>query len=87
MNRRMFRAAMAVILSRLVAEERFLVVRQLAAERPKTAEAVAKLTAMNVSGKVLLVDEEWDENFSVVLPQCSRGFLGRPQQFVGDRFG
>lgn len=62
-TRRMFRAAMAIILSQLVREERLSVVRSLTLESKKTRDLLTKLTvASNGSGKILLVDTEWDDN-------------------------
>lgn len=57
--RRMFRAAMAMLLARLMREERLLVLRNLDMDKPKTREFVAKLSAMDLRGRsVLLVDLE-----------------------------
>ena len=61
--RRMFRAAMASLLSQLAKEERLQVVRTLATESKKTADFARQIQAMNLSaGIVLMVDTEWDEN-------------------------
>lgn len=61
--RKMFRAAMASLLSRLAQEERLRVVRQLATDSKKTADFARQMEAMRLSsGVVLLVDTEWDDN-------------------------
>ncbi|THB66894.1 MAG: 50S ribosomal protein L4 [Gammaproteobacteria bacterium] len=60
-NRKMYRAAMKVIVSQLVRKERLIVVEELALENPKTKELVAALSGIN-SSKILLVDETLSEN-------------------------
>lgn len=61
--RRLFRTAMAVILSQLVREQRFAVVRSLDISSPKTRDLLKTLTTMSLAGrKVLLVDVEQDDN-------------------------
>ncbi len=60
-NRKMYRAAMAAILSQLVREERLLVVDSLAVEAPKTKLFAGKLKAMGLE-KTLVVSSEIDEN-------------------------
>lgn len=62
-NRKMFRAAMAVILSQLLRENRFLVVRQLSHESNKTKHFTAKAAQMKLSGNVLFVDTDWQDDF------------------------
>ena len=57
--RRMFRAAMAMLLARLLREERLLVLRSLDMEKPKTRELATKLSNMDLSRRtVLMVDVE-----------------------------
>ena len=63
LSRRMFRAAMAVVLSQLVRENRFSVVRELNLESHKTRGMVKSLAGMNLPGNVLFVDTEFEENF------------------------
>lgn len=62
MPRRMFRQAMAALLSRLASEERLRVVRALATDSKKTRDFARQMGAMNLSGAVLMVDTEWDDN-------------------------
>lgn len=63
-NRKMFRSAMSVILSKLVREERFSVVRTMSLETaPKTKEFITKITDMKLSGRILLVDVDWNVDF------------------------
>ncbi|NLR74826.1 MULTISPECIES: 50S ribosomal protein L4 [Leeia] len=60
-NRKMYRAGVAAILSQLVREDRLLVLDALAIDAPKTKEFVGKLKAMGLEN-VLLVSHEITEN-------------------------
>mgnify|MGYP003385829173 CR=1 FL=1 len=56
-NRKMYRAAMQVILSELVRQGRLTVVDSLDLPEPKTKLLAAKLAEMNVSNALLISDE------------------------------
>ena len=59
MPRRMFRTAMAVMLSQLLREERLVAVKELKMKAPKTADLAARLQKMNIGGRrIFLVDSE-----------------------------
>ena len=60
-NRKMYRAGMATILSQLVRDERLFVVDSLTAETPKTKEFANKIKQMGLD-KVLFLTKELDEN-------------------------
>ncbi|MDN0075865.1 50S ribosomal protein L4 [Crenobacter sp. SG2303] len=60
-NRKMFRAGMAAILSQLVRDERLIVVDELSVASPKTKEFAAKAKALGVE-QALFVTKEMDEN-------------------------
>ena len=60
-NRKMYRGALASILSELVRQERLVVVNDFAVETPKTKELVAKLKGLELKD-VLIVTPEVDEN-------------------------
>jgi large subunit ribosomal protein L4 len=60
-NRKMYRGAIASILSELVRQERLVVVNDFAVETPKTKELVAKLKGLDLKD-VLIVTKEVDEN-------------------------
>lgn len=60
-NRKMYRGAIASILSELVRQERLIVVESFTVETPKTKELVAKLNALELKD-VLIVTPEVDEN-------------------------
>jgi len=61
LNRKMYRAGMASILSQLVREERLSVVEALTLEAPKTKVLAGKLRAMGL-GDVLILTDRLDEN-------------------------
>jgi len=60
-NRKMFRAGIATILSQLVREERLVVLDSFALESPKTKALVEKLAGLKLDN-VLFVTHELDEN-------------------------
>ena len=61
-NRRMYRAGIAAILSQLVREGRLSVVERIALDAPKTKLFAQKLKAFGLSGTVLVVTDQVDEN-------------------------
>ena len=61
LNRKMYRAGMASILSQLVREERLAVVEGFTVEQPKTKVLLGKLTAMGMKDVLILTDKV-DEN-------------------------
>jgi len=61
LNRKMYRAGMASILSQLVREERLSVVEALTVDVPKTKVLAGKLRAMGLA-EVLILTDKVDEN-------------------------
>jgi len=61
-NRKMYRAGLASILSQLVREGRLSVIDQLAVEAPKTKLFAQKIKALGLSGTVLVVTDQLDDN-------------------------
>jgi len=61
-NRKMYRAGMASILSQLVRENRLAVVDGLAVDAPKTKLFAQKIRAMGLTGSVLVVTDKLDDN-------------------------
>src|SRR5213078_4623013 len=61
LNRKMYRAGMASILSQLVREERLSVVESFTIEAPKTKALAGKLRAMGLA-EVLILTDKLDEN-------------------------
>jgi large subunit ribosomal protein L4 len=60
-NRKMYRAGIAAILSQLVREDRLSVVEDIKLDAPKTKGLVAKLKGMGLD-QVLIITENFDEN-------------------------
>ena len=60
-NRKMYRAGLASILSELARQDRLLVVDDMALEAPKTKMLAAKLKGMGLD-RVLLITDSYDEN-------------------------
>ncbi|GAB4171411.1 MAG: 50S ribosomal protein L4 [Rhodocyclaceae bacterium] len=60
-NRKMYRAGIAAILSQLAREDRLAVVDKFSVEAPKTKLLVQKLKGMGLDSVLLIVDE-FDEN-------------------------
>jgi len=61
-NRKMYRAGIASILSQLVRENRLSVIDALALDTPKTKPFVQKIKGYGLGGTVLVVTEKLDEN-------------------------
>ena len=63
-NKKMFRAAMATIYSKLVADERLTVVETIKADLPKTKAFADQLKTMGLNTKTLIIveDEELSDN-------------------------
>ena len=62
LNRKMYRAGVASILSQLVREGRLSVIEQLALDGRKTRLFAQKMKALGLSGTVLVVTDKVDEN-------------------------
>jgi large subunit ribosomal protein L4 len=62
LNKKMYRAGMASILSQLVREGRLAVVDSLKIESPKTKLLAQKFKAMNLQSSVMVIADEIDEN-------------------------
>lgn len=61
-NRKMYRAAMQVILSELVRQERLVVVEEFAVAEPKTKVLNAKLKEQGLTEGALIIADEVDQN-------------------------
>ena len=61
-NRKMYRAGLASILSQLVREDRLAVIDSLAVEAPKTRLFAKKMKDLGLTGTVLVVTDKLDEN-------------------------
>ena len=62
-NRKMYRAGLAAILSKLVSENRLTVVESMLVDSPKTKQFVDKIKGLGLgAGRVLVVTDNLDEN-------------------------
>ncbi len=61
-NRKMYRAGIAAILSQLVRDGRLSVVDQLVVDAPKTKQFVQKMKSFGLNGTVLVVTDKLDDN-------------------------
>ena len=64
-NRKMYRAGVASILSQLVREGRLSVVEQFALDAPKSKAFAQKIKALGLAGTVLLVTDKVDHNVAL----------------------
>ncbi|QBC43261.1 50S ribosomal protein L4 [Iodobacter fluviatilis] len=78
-NRKMFRAGIATILSQLVREERLVVVESFIAETPKTKAFALKLAAMQLDS-VLIITKELDENLYLASRNLAHVLVLEPSQ-------
>jgi len=62
LNRKMYRAGVASILSQLAREDRLKVVESFSVEAPKTKLFLQKVKDMGVSDSLLLITDELDDN-------------------------
>jgi large subunit ribosomal protein L4 len=62
LNRKMYRAGLASILSQLVREDRLAVIDSLAVEAPKTRLFAKKMKDLGLTGTVLVVTDKLDDN-------------------------
>ena len=61
-NRKMYRAGIASILSQLVREDRLAVIDALTVDSPKTREFAQKIKGFGLAGTVLVVTDKLDDN-------------------------
>jgi large subunit ribosomal protein L4 len=61
-NRKMYRAGFAAILSKLVAENRLVVIEDMTVDAPKTKLFADKIKSLGITGRVLVITDSMDEN-------------------------
>lgn len=79
LNRKMYRAGMASILSQLAREERLVVVDSLSIESPKTRLFAAKIRSMGFDS-VLIITDQMDENVFLAARNLPNVLVVEPQQ-------
>lgn len=78
-NKKMYRAGMASILSQLAREGRLAVVESLKLDTPKTKVLADKFKAMNLSSSVMVIAEEIDENLYLASRNLKNVFVVEPR--------
>ena len=78
-NKKMYRAGMASILSQLVREGRLAVVDSIAVDSPKTKQLADKFKAMNLQSSVMVIAEEVDENLYLASRNLKNVFVVEPR--------
>ena len=61
-NKKMYRAGLRAIFSQLAREDRIAVLEAFELDSPKTKQAAAKLKDLGVTGSVLIITDEVNEN-------------------------
>ncbi|QNM97168.1 50S ribosomal protein L4 [Chitinimonas koreensis] len=79
-NRKMYRAGVATILSQLVREERLVVVDEFVVDTPKTKAFAAKLAAMGLNERTLIVTGNLDENLYLASRNLPNVLVLEPSQ-------
>lgn len=79
-NRKMFRAGIATILSRLVQDGRLSVVETLGVDSPKTKLLASKLKGMGMTDRVLIISPVVDDNLWLSARNMHNVLVLEPQQ-------
>jgi large subunit ribosomal protein L4 len=79
-NRKMFRAGIATILSRLVQDGRLTVVEDLGVDSPKTKLLAGKLKGMGLTDRVLIISPVVDDNLWLSARNMHNVLVLEPQQ-------
>jgi large subunit ribosomal protein L4 len=79
-NRKMFRAGIATILSRLVQDGRLTVVDSLGVDSPKTKILAGKLKGMGMTDRVLIISPVVDDNLWLSARNLHNVLVLEPQQ-------
>ena len=78
-NKKMYRAGMASILSQLAREGRLAVVESLTVDTPKTKVLADKFKSMNLQSSVMVIAEEIDENLYLASRNLKNVFVVEPR--------
>ena len=78
-NRKMFRAGIATIFSRLVQDDRLAVVDELVIDAPRTKVRAGKLKGMGINNRVLIIARDIDENLWLSSRNLPNVLLLEPQ--------
>ncbi|MBI5329877.1 MAG: 50S ribosomal protein L4 [Betaproteobacteria bacterium] len=79
-NRKMFRAGIASILSRLAADGRLNVIEDMGVDSPKTKILAGKLKGMGINNRVLIISPVVDDNLWLSARNLHNVLVLEPQQ-------
>jgi len=79
-NRKMFRAGMATILSKLVADNRLHVIESIAVDAPKTKQMAGKIKGMGIESRVLIIAPVVDDNLWLASRNLANVLVLEPHQ-------
>lgn len=79
-NRKMFRAGMAAILSQLARDGRLRVIEDIAVDGPKTKVLAGKIKGMGIADRVLIVKPVVDDNLWLSSRNLANVLVLEPQQ-------
>ncbi|HRH81801.1 MAG TPA: 50S ribosomal protein L4 [Thiobacillaceae bacterium] len=80
MNRKMFRAGIAAILSQLARDGRLRVIDGISVDGPKTKVLAGKIKAMGIDNRVLIIASEVDDNLWLSSRNLANVLVLEPQQ-------
>lgn len=80
MNRKMFRAGIAAILSKLARDGRLRVIDGISVDGPKTKVLAGKIKAMGIDNRVLIIASEVDDNLWLSSRNLANVLVLEPQQ-------
>lgn len=80
MNRKMFRAGIAAILSQLARDGRLRVIDGINVDGPKTKVLAGKIKAMGIDNRVLIIASEVDDNLWLSSRNLANVLVLEPQQ-------
>lgn len=79
-NRKMFRAGIAAILSQLARDGRLRVIDGISVDGPKTKVLAGKIKAMGIDNRVLIITQEVDDNLWLSSRNLANVLVLEPQQ-------
>lgn len=79
-NRKMFRAGIAAILSRLARDGRLRVIDEITVDAPKTKLLASKIKALGIDNRVLIITPEVDDNLWLSSRNLANVLVLEPQQ-------
>lgn len=79
-NRKMYRAGISAIFSKLVSDGRLSVIDEISPEAPKTKMLADKIKALGINGRLLIITDELDNNLYLASRNLPNVLVLEPQQ-------